>query len=141
MDNGVIGKQNKWEDLVGLVSVDGLYRLDIDVKRGCGNIINTKTGKREHYLTTHSFYSSRYKHTEAVLRDYSFDVTLGSTDFLAGFTDDPTNRLMAEMFLHGMELKEAQDEANKNFNIIPEREDWNNRPRFHRDKKRRGKGV
>ena len=69
-----------WNDLAGLESED--YRLDIDLDMGCGYIIpkDEFSDRRQHYLSTHTFYDSRCKGYEDLLQICGFDVILQSWD-------------------------------------------------------------
>lgn len=71
-----------WNDLVGLESED--YKLEINVNSGCGWIVpkvetkETEDNYFEHhyYLSTHTFYGLKYRHSTAVLQHFGFDVEL-----------------------------------------------------------------
>ena len=67
-------KIENWEDLSRCVS--GTHRLEIDTHYGCGWIVDKENEENEHYLSTHTFYDSMYKHSTVILQKYGFDVEL-----------------------------------------------------------------
>lgn len=67
-----------WNELVGLESEN--YVLDIDLDMGCGWVRYKNTLKKAFYLSTHTFYGSKYKYSTEVLKEYGFDVELVSWD-------------------------------------------------------------
>lgn len=65
-----------WEQLNECTSET--HELEIDLEMGCGRI--SKDGEFVAYLSTHTFYESTYKHSEAVLNQCGFNVKLKSWD-------------------------------------------------------------
>jgi hypothetical protein len=72
-----------WNDLA-LVPESDTHVLEIDLELGNG-WIKKKGGdeKMPRYLSTHTFYGSRYKGSTALLRRCGFNVTLANWDSLA----------------------------------------------------------
>lgn len=78
---GCIRKVNRWEDLDGLVSVDGVYKIVIDLEGGNGWIVsNSNPDKRYQYLSTHTFYGKSYQTYNKILKKYRFCVELETWD-------------------------------------------------------------
>lgn len=73
-----------WEDLVGLESEN--YKLEIDLKYGNGwirpKVITEETEMNylhhNRYLSTHTFYESKYLESTEMLQEFGFDVVLES---------------------------------------------------------------
>ena len=63
-----------WSDLAGLENEN--YYLDINIDFGCGWIRSKETDESVAYLTTHTFYKSKYRFCTAQLQHYGFEVEL-----------------------------------------------------------------
>lgn len=70
-----------WDELVGLESEN--YVLDINVHMGCGWIRDKHTNESVTYLSTHTFYGSKYRFSTELLNKYGFDVELVNWDNLS----------------------------------------------------------
>lgn len=79
-------KIGTWKELDGLVSDDGRYRIEVDLKGGNGHIVPTFEAPddeyRNHswYLSTHTFYGATHKAYTQILRKFGFNVELVSWD-------------------------------------------------------------
>lgn len=73
-----------WEELDGLTSWDGRYRVEVDFENGCGQIVPTfhvedkDYWDHTEYLSTHTFYEGTYKAYTQILRKFGFNVQLVS---------------------------------------------------------------
>ena len=70
-----------WADLATVPDSD-THHLEIDVE-GCNGWIHEKGGDPDrlgHYLSTHTFYGTNYKHSTRLLRQCGFPVTLANWD-------------------------------------------------------------
>jgi len=69
-----------WDDLADLESE--YYTISVDRYVGCGYIIpkDEFSDRRQHYLSTHTFYNSSCKGYEDLLQICGFDVVLQSWD-------------------------------------------------------------
>lgn len=56
------------------------HSLDIDVKGCNGWIISKETGEHEYYLSTHTFYGSKYRYSTALLERCGFNVEITNWD-------------------------------------------------------------
>lgn len=87
-----------WEEL-SKVQPNKKYKLDIDLKYGCGWIrpvndkILTDDNYFEHniYLSTHSFYGIRYEKVTKTLQKYGFDIELDNWDKDKSYYNIQTN--------------------------------------------------
>lgn len=77
-------KVKAWEELDGLVSWDGRYKIEVDIEGGNGQIVPTfEVPDGEYwdhceYLSTHTFYEKTHRAYTAVLRRFGFNVELVS---------------------------------------------------------------
>lgn len=67
-----------WNDLVGLENEK--YILEINTDVGCGWIRNKSDCSSVAYLTTHTFYGSKYKFSTKLLNSYGFNVEIDNWD-------------------------------------------------------------
>lgn len=71
-----------WEELDGLTSWDGRYRIEVDFEHGNGQIVPTFPVEDKdywdntEYLSTHTFYEKTYKMYTQILRKFGFNVEL-----------------------------------------------------------------
>lgn len=82
---GELPKIRRWEDLDGLVSRDGRYRIEVNLESGNGMIVPTfelaeGESRWDHceYLSTHTFYEKTYKMYQKILQKFGFAVELVS---------------------------------------------------------------
>jgi len=71
-----------WQELSEVPETDE-YRIEVEETNGkkcAGWIVNKKTGDKERYLSTHTFYGLNYKHSTSLLRGYGFDVLIDNWD-------------------------------------------------------------
>lgn len=80
---GELPKVKRWEDLDGMTSRDGRYKIEVDLTHGCGNIIPTfeltpDDNYFDHhiYLSTHTFYEKAQKTYQKIFKKYGFDVEI-----------------------------------------------------------------
>lgn len=77
-------KIKAWEELDGLVSCDGRYKIEVELEHGCGHIKPTfevpdgEYWNHYEYLSTHTFYEKTYKMYTEILRKFGFNVELVS---------------------------------------------------------------
>lgn len=67
-----------WNDLVGLESEK--YILEINANIGCGWIKNKYDYSSVAYLSTHTFYGSKYQFSTILLNSYGFNVEIDNWD-------------------------------------------------------------
>lgn len=73
-----------WEELDGLVSWDGRYKIEVEPEHGCGHIKPTfevpdgEYWDHYEYLSTHTFYEKTYQMYTEILRRFGFNVQLVS---------------------------------------------------------------
>ena len=75
VDRVEMTKIRDWEDLVGLENESYWVEVRLDQESGW---IRSKSGETDFYLSTHTFYESMYKHSNALLQDCGFNVELVS---------------------------------------------------------------
>ncbi len=68
---------SNWDELAKVEESD-THRLEIEDH--CGWIYCKATGEREHYLSTHTFYGSKYQYSTAALQQYGFSVEIANWD-------------------------------------------------------------
>ncbi len=77
-------KIKTWEELDGLVSADGRYKIEVELKYGCGHIRPTfdvpdsERWNHFEYLSTHTFYERTRRQYTEILQRYGFNVELVS---------------------------------------------------------------
>ncbi len=77
-------KIKTWEELNGLVSWDGRYKIEVDIESGNGKIVPTfevpdgEYWDHYEYLSTHTFYEKTHKTYTEILRRFGFNVELVS---------------------------------------------------------------
>lgn len=73
-----------WEELDGLTSWDGRYRIEVGFEHGSGQIVPTFPVEDKNYwdhteyLSTHTFYEGTYRAYTQILRKFGFNVQLVS---------------------------------------------------------------
>ena len=67
-----------WNDLVGLENEK--YILEINADMGCGWIRDKSDYSGVAYLSTHTFYGSKYKFSTKLLNSYGFNVEIDNRD-------------------------------------------------------------
>lgn len=77
-------KIETWEELDGLVSRDGRYKIRVELDHGCGYIEPTfevpdgEYWDHHEYLSTHTFYEKTHKMYTDILQRFGFNVELVS---------------------------------------------------------------
>lgn len=66
-----------WSELDGLENDN--YKIEVDTYIGCG-WIHSKREDRDIYLTTHTFYGSKYKESTQLFQDCGFDIEIANWD-------------------------------------------------------------
>jgi len=64
---------NNWDELADIKDSE-THRLELE--DCCGWIINKKTEELEYYLSTHTFYDSKFQRSTEVLQGYGFNVQI-----------------------------------------------------------------
>ena len=67
-----------WNDLVGLEN--DKYILEINTDMGCGWIRSKSDYSSVTYLSTHTFYGSKYRFSTELLNSYGFNVEIDNWD-------------------------------------------------------------
>ncbi len=77
-------KIRTWEELDGLVSMDGRYKIKVDLAGGNGQIVPTFPVEDKdywnhvEYLSTHTFYEKTHQMYTGILQKFGFNVELMS---------------------------------------------------------------
>lgn len=77
-------KIRTWEEMDGMTSWDGRYRIEVELDNGCGYIVPTfpvedkDYWKHYEYLSTHAFYEKTHKMYTEILQRFGFNVELVS---------------------------------------------------------------
>lgn len=71
-------KIKNWQDLEGLENER--YKIEVDLYIGCGWIKAKNADERDIYLTTHTFYGSKYLESTRLLQECGFDVEVANWD-------------------------------------------------------------
>lgn len=67
-----------WEELKNCKS--DTHYLEIDLEMACGRVKSKSDSEDSVYLSTHSFYGSRYKGTSQILQERGFHVEIDNWD-------------------------------------------------------------
>lgn len=70
---------NNWIELAKVPDSD-THTLDIVPEEGNGWIVSKKTGYKEEYLSTHTFYGMTHAHSTKKLQKCGFNVQLANWD-------------------------------------------------------------
>ncbi len=71
-------KIKNWQELDGLENER--YKIEVDLYIGCGWIKAKNDNERDIYLTTHTFYGSKYQESTRLLQECGFDVEIANWD-------------------------------------------------------------